>query len=207
MAKVKLGLDRLTREEKIALTITVKTAMTGNANFTTPNPPLATLGTDITAAQTKLAAYNSLVAQTQAALADLDATIATMCTHLTQEGAYVENASGGDPVKIETAGMSVRATAAPVGVSQVLNLVVTAGDDEGTLDAAWDADRGANSYEIHTSVDPVTPSSWAFKMIASKSSATLNGMTSGAKMWVRVRSIGANNTTGTWSDPATKTVP
>jgi hypothetical protein len=53
----------------------------------------------------------------------------------------------------------VQATAAPVGVSQVLNLVVTAGDNDGSLDAAWDPD------------------------------------------------VGAGNSTGPWSDPATKTVP
>jgi hypothetical protein len=89
----------------------------------------------------------------------------------------------------------------------VLNLVVTAGDNDGSLDASWDALRGANSYEIQTSVDPVTPTSWTFKMSATRSSATLAGLTSGAKMWVRVRAIGASNSTGPWSDPATKTVP
>jgi hypothetical protein len=36
MAKVKLGLDRLTADQLIALANTIKTAMTGNANFGTP---------------------------------------------------------------------------------------------------------------------------------------------------------------------------
>ena len=67
--------------------------------------------------------------------------------------------------------------------------------------------RCANSYEIQTSVDPVTASSWAFKKSAPKSSVTIDGLTSGTKMWVRVRAVGAGNATGPWSDPATKTVP
>jgi hypothetical protein len=37
MAKVKLGLQNLTPDQLIALANTIKTAMTGNANFTTPN--------------------------------------------------------------------------------------------------------------------------------------------------------------------------
>jgi hypothetical protein len=98
--------------------------------------------------------------------------------------------------------------AAPIGTpTQVLNLVLTEGDFEGTLDAAWDRVRGASSYEIQISVDPITPTSWAFKQSASKSSATISGLTSGAKLWVHARAIGAGNTPGPWSDLATKIVP
>jgi len=45
MAKVKVGLKNLSREQIADKIDTVKTAMTGNANFTTPNPLLTTLGT------------------------------------------------------------------------------------------------------------------------------------------------------------------
>jgi hypothetical protein len=38
-------------------------------------------------------------------------------------------------------------------------------------------------------------------------SATIEGLTSGAKLWMRVRAVGAKNDTGPFSDPATKTVP
>ena len=51
MAKVKLGLKELSPDQKVDLANTIKTAMTGNANFTTPNPPLATIATLITTAQ------------------------------------------------------------------------------------------------------------------------------------------------------------
>ena len=44
-------------------------------------------------------------------------------------------------------------------------------------------------------------------MTASKSSATIQGLTSGAKLWARVRAVGADNKPGPWSDPATKVVP
>ena len=51
MAKIKLGLQKLTPDQKVDLANTIKTAITGNANFTTPNPTLAAYGTLITMAQ------------------------------------------------------------------------------------------------------------------------------------------------------------
>jgi len=51
MAKVKLGLKELSPDQKVDLANTIKTPMTGNANFTTPNPTLAAYGTLITTAQ------------------------------------------------------------------------------------------------------------------------------------------------------------
>jgi hypothetical protein len=44
--------------------------MTGNANFATPNPTLTVLGTNITAATTKINAYNSALTASQTAMAD-----------------------------------------------------------------------------------------------------------------------------------------
>jgi hypothetical protein len=192
----------------VALANTIRTAMTGNANFATPNPSLASVGTQVTTTSTKIAAYDTLVASGQTALADRDAAVATLCGLLSQLGAYVENTSGGDAVKIQSAGMGVRAASAPVGpVAQVLDLVLSAGDFDGTLDLMCAPVRGAKSYEIQTSPDPQTNTSWTPKMTASKSSATIEGLTSGAKVWVRMRAIGAENKPGPWSDPAVKVVP
>ena len=96
---------------------------------------------------------------------------------------------------------------AVVPPGQVLNLAVTAGDNDGTLDFAFDPEPVAKSYEVETSVDPVSPTSWQKKMTVPKSSGTITGLTSGARMWVRVRAIGADPQPGPWSDPAAKTVP
>jgi len=131
MAKPKLGLGSLTDDQIIALANTIKTAMTGNANFTTPNPTLASIGTAITTAQTKVGAYNTAKAAAETALADREAAIRALSASLTQEAAYVENVTGGDKVKIESAGMSVRADGAPITMTQVLDLAASEGDDCG----------------------------------------------------------------------------
>jgi hypothetical protein len=208
MAKVKLDLKNLKPDETIALANTIKTAMTGNANFTAPNPTLTALGTLITTAETKLSAAHAARVALDLAMDERDAATAALRAGLTQEAAYVENITGGDRAKIESAGMGVRGDGARLGgPTQVLNLVVAEGDREGALAVDWERLRGVKSYEVQTSADPITATSWSFKMSASKSSATLKGLTSGSRVWVRVRAIGAENATGPWSDPAVKTVP
>lgn len=198
----------MSNDEVLGLASAIVTAMTGNANFTTPNPALAALTTLKTTAQTKINTYNSALIAAQTAMTDRDAAVEALCAGLTQEAAYVENISGGDALKIESAGMGVRAPSTPVGqMTQVLNLVLTAGDFEGTLDAGWDPNYGASGYELQTSADPVTGASWVTKMMATKSSATLGPLTTGNRVWVRARAIGAGNVPGPWSDPAVKTVP
>ena len=209
MAKAKLGLSTLNPQETIELTNQIITMMTGNPNFGTPNPPLATITTQKNTTGTSITAYDTSKAGTDALLVTRDANVATLKGLLTQLVGYVENVSGGDAAKIQSAGMGVRAsTSAPVGVmTQVLELVLSEGDFDGTLDVFWKPVRGAMSYEIQISADPPTLTSWAPKMTASKSSATLEGLTSGAKVWSRVRAVGADNKPGPWSDPAVKVVP
>ena len=209
MAKAKLGLSGMTPEEVIELTNQIVTMMTGNPNFGTPNPPLATITTQKNLTITSITGYDTAKAATDTALVTRDASVTTLKNLLTQLAGYVENVSAGDAVKIQSAGISVRASStAPVGpMTQVLELVLSEGDFEGTLDVVWKPVRGAVSYEIQISADPPTPTGWIAKMTASKSSATMVGLTSGAKVWARVRAIGADNKPGPWSDPAIKVVP
>ena len=114
MAKVRLSLNHLNAEDLVTFANTVRTAMTGNANFTTPNPTLAAFGTLITTTSTKIAAYNTAKAAADAALADRDAAAAALRTGFAQLGDYVQNIAAGDKVKIESAAIPVRAEGAPV---------------------------------------------------------------------------------------------
>jgi hypothetical protein len=208
MAKPKLNLSKLSVPQKITLTQNIVGAMTGNVNFPTANPTLAAMTTAKNTLQTKLDAVAAgKVAQKQKVTEQNTAEDA-LDALLTTQAATVESASLGDPTKILSAGMQVAGTpGAVVPPGQVLNLVLTAGDNDGTLDFAFDPEPVAKSYDVETSVDPVSPTSWEKKQTAPKSSGTITGLTSGARMWVRVRAIGADPTPGAWSDPAVKTVP
>ena len=206
MAKVKLNLDRLTVTELIQRATDIKTAMTGNANFTTPIPPLATVTTQLTAVTTTNSTYETGQITQKTNLTNRDNAVAALIATLTLLGSYVEAASLGDAAKIQSAGMSVRAAKTPSAMpAQVGNLSLTAGDNAGEIDAQWDP-NGGKTYEIQTSPDPVTNTSWTNQPSVTKSKAVLLGFTSGARVWVRVRATGPGGI-GPWSDPATKIVP
>ena len=206
MAKVKLALKDLTRDQLADKGDTIKTALTGNPNFTTPVPTPAAIGTAATTLRTKIAAINSTKAAAATAVADGDAAFKALADLIVQSGGYVQTTSGGDPVKIQSAGFDVASDGAPVHMTKVANLSAAVGDSPGEIDLNWNPVSGAKSYEIQTSTTPDTESSWAFKETSTKSKATLNGLTSASKIWVRVRAVGANDKGG-FSDPAESVVP
>jgi hypothetical protein len=209
MAKVKLGLDDLDPDGVASVAGQIKTAMTGNANFTTPNPTLVAIGALIVTALAKIAAQKAAVLAAKQATDDRDAAVTALKVALTQLGSYVENTSGGNSVIIQSAGMGVKGVATPIGqLGQVQNLNVSVGDDDGELDLTWDPIRGAKSYQVQVSVDPITGTSWRDVAPVSKSKKTLTGLSSGARTWTRVRAIAPKEeNNGGWSDPSVKTVP
>ena len=207
MAKVKFTLSGVPDGDAIQTCSNLKTALTGNANFTTPVPSLTTFGTAITAAQTALTVADNAAATAKQATANKDTAIATLTTLANQLVGYVDLTANGDESKILSAGLSIRAAKAPQSVpNQVMNLALTAGDNAGTLDGQWDFLPNAKSYEAQMSADPFTTTSWVTADTVTKSSSTLTGFTSGAKIWARVRAINSAGK-GAWSDPATKIVP
>jgi len=207
MAKTKLNLARLSPEQTLQLANDIKIAMSNNANFATPIPTLETLNAMIAGLQSKISEWNAAQSTAQMKTSERNGALDTLRAGLTQLASYVEAASAGDEVKIQSAGMSVRGAAVAAGIpDQVTNLAVTAGDGEGELDAVWDGVFGARSYEIQISPDPVTPTSWTNRPSVTKSRVTLNGLPSGTRIWVRVRAIAAAGH-GTWSEPAVKMVP
>ena len=125
-----------------------------------------------------------------------------------QEGAYVQSESGGDEAKILSSGFGVRGAAAPISpVGQVLNLAVTEGDNPGSVDGQWDPVEGKKTYEVafYVGADPATGTyTQAAPVTASRT--TLTGLSSGSRVWVKARALGAAGP-GPWSDPATKIVP
>jgi hypothetical protein len=208
MPDIALNLSKMSVEEVLQFATTLHTGMVAQAaTFTTPNPSPAAFQTLLTDATTANNGYEAGKASTASLLGTRDVKIDALKGGIKQWSFYTQNTSP-DPTKWQAVGFSLKGQSVPVGpLGQVLNLVITAGDNEGTLDAAWDPLKGANSYEVQISVDPVSPTSWQPKLTAGKSTVTITGLTSGARMWVKVRGVGANNSLGVWSDPAVKTVP
>jgi hypothetical protein len=207
MAIIALGLGKLTREQNIQLGKDIKTGMTGNANVPNPNPTLVAMGALTTTAEAKLTALNAAKAAYDAALLACNGAFIAHNAGLTLQAAYVQDVTGGDAVKIESCNMPIRKPSLPLGpLGQVMALIVKAGVNAGELKASWKKLRGAASYEVQVSVDPFTLMTWRGVAPSSKVRTVITDLTSGAKMWVRVRGIGSGDP-GVWSDPATMIVP
>ena len=207
MAKVTFSLKAVPDPGVIQECTNLKTALTGNANFPTLPVSLATFGTKITSAQAKLTASDNAAALSKQATADKDTEIAALIAMAMQLVGYVDLTANGDESKILSAGLSVRSARVPQSVPvQVQNLALTTGDNTGEIDAQWDGISNAKSFEVQTSPDPFTDASWRTADTVTNSKVALTGLTSGAKIWVRVRDVNSKGK-GPWSDPSVKVVP
>lgn len=207
MTKVKLGLRDLTVAEKVQYARQIVTDMTGNTNFTTPSPTLASVTTGAGDLET---AFNT--AQTARDNAKTKtATQNDKETHLdlllSQLGHYVESTSGGNETVITSSGMQLKAHGSPIGeLARVTSLSATTADNEGEIDLHWDKVSNARSYEIEKCADPISSTGWLHIGISTKSQYAALNLISGTKFWFRVAAVGAAGQ-GSWSDPVGKIAP
>jgi hypothetical protein len=204
---VKLGLRLLTVVDLIAKARLIVTKMTGNSNFTAPDPPLA----EITAAADALDVSRAAVASAKSTLATAvsqqNADEEALQDLLTKEGKYVDIKTNGDKVKIESAGMDVSNEATPVGdMPKVDGLSLTHGDSPTEVDAHWHSLRKSKNYTVQVTADPIGSAAWATRGNPTKSSITIDALTSGQKVWVQVCANGTAGP-GPFSDPVPITVP
>jgi hypothetical protein len=208
MAKVRLALQSMTVPQKVQFVREVVTKSTGNPVATGSTPTLAQLSAGADTLEGKALAAQTARDSSAQATAEQDNAERDVDLLMTQFGNFIDIASGGDEAKILSVGLNVRApSTTPIGeLAQVQNLAALVGDNDGEIDVDWDAVRGAKTYEIHKSADPITPTGWSAAGSATKSKSTVSGLSSGTKYWFRVRGIGAAGP-GPWSDPATKVAP
>lgn len=209
MSRIKLNLKSLSVTEMIAKARQIATALTGNTNFANSQAMVTQITAAADAAETahadSQAARQAAVTKTSIQHDKTDVLVGI----LRQAAAYIESVAGDDESKILSAGVSIKTTTpasssgdttAPTG------LHATAGDHEGELDLNWDRVQGAKSYVLERSPDPSTATSWAQEAIVTRSSATVNGLTSGTHYWFRVAAVTSGGQSG-WSDPALRMAP
>jgi hypothetical protein len=192
MARVRLNIRNLSITDKIAKGRQIVTAMTNNATFQTPHPPLQ----DVTTALDDLEKASGLV---QAAKSEVNTRMANqenleirVDQVLTQLGSYVESIAGPDDAVITGAGMETHASrSAPTIPSVPQALSGAAGEHEGEISLTWKTVPNARSYVIESSLDPATPASWLHAGIATSGSKTIANLTSGKRYWFRVAAVGA----------------
>ena len=207
MARIRLNLKNLSITDKIAKARQIVTAMSNNASFPNPSPPLS----EITAIADEVTQAFSMV---QAAKSEVttrvvtqDNAVAKLDQALTKLAGYVESIAGKDDGLITSAGMETKAspsTPSVPGVPQALS--ANAGEHEGEINLFWKAVPNARSYAVEASNDPAAPASWTHVGIATSASKLIANLTSGKRYWFRVAAVSAGGQSG-WSEHATKVVP
>jgi len=207
MSKVVVGINGLPDLEVIKRANELKAGMTGNAHITTPDPTTIAYGLLITTAEGLITTANVSAEKAKQDTAAKDAAIQAIIDASNLWGAQVQKESKGDVDIINSTNMGVKGPYTPIGpMPQVQNLSLSVGDNPGELDAHWDPVKGRQSYQIEWCVDPMSAGGWKDASPTNKSQTTIEGLTSGAKVWVRVRAIGADGP-GPWSSEISKFVP
>ena len=170
MPKIRLNLQRLTIPEKVARSRQIVAAMTGNDNFTTPQPTLKQVADAVN--ELEVAFDAAQTARQEAKTRTLEQNLKEEAHDrlLSQLAGYVESASGGDEKRIMGANMDLRSPKTPVGdLAAPASLSASAGDRDGEIDLRWDRVENARSYVIERSADPPTATSWTHAAVSTKS--------------------------------------
>jgi hypothetical protein len=217
MASLKLNLSRLNPTQVIALATLAESKLApmdpGPPPVALP-PPVAGLSAEVASMATARDVAKAANDAYESAKADLvnlkqvrDDKTDLLRVEVTAVGAALSGKAKGEAAILTLSGLPLAATpGAPLPAGPISNFTVTAGDMDGSLDWSWDPEPGSKTYELQiTSTDPVT-GPYVTKAQPTGSSATVSGLTSGQRVWGRVRGIGSDGE-GPWTDPATKIVP
>ncbi len=174
-------------------------ALTGNANFPTTTPTLASIGTDLTAYQQALAMQSGQARDTQ--IATTRAKLADSVEKLARGLELVPNVTD---AMLATTGFELRKVPSTSGetVAAPGNVRLKQTGVTGVLQVLSDAVKGASAYEVQYTLDPNAGPWIDGGTFASTRGIGISGLTRGKDYWVRLRAIGTNGP-GPWSDPAT----
>jgi len=204
METIKLGLDALTDEQKVALINDHIAKLNGNANFPTPEPSVAEFAASTAPYVATVTAIAQLDAQRKALLQDRANQSAAADVALTARAGYVTAKAKGDGAIMISAGFTL---AKPRGGAHgTLSLpptpsalAVTMSAHVGTLHAIWHAQKGY-TWAVQVCPDPLTEANFAQVAITSHSTVDISGLTTGTKYWARVAAI-KGGIQGDWCQP------
>lgn len=198
MSKVKIGFAGLSVTEQIERARHIKTSMTGNTNYTTPSPTLIEVEGAVTALEN---AYNESRSHDKVKVAAMSLRRKELLFMMSQEAAYVQQASGGDMEKIQSSGFDVVKTKTTHSdtAGMVTNVRLSDGASAGKIRV--DFDKAENSIisvilvahdAEFTDMEP--------KGITTKTHKEIGPFKPGEKIWVKVVALGREEA-GTPSEP------
>ena len=212
--QVAVNLRGLPPVEVVQRCVEIKAGVAGNATvFTNPDPPVVDFQTAITAAGNDITAADVAIQVAHEAVVKRDNSIAALIGVAMSVGSFVEgvaNKSADPEATLSLANLSKKRPPTKIGqLSKVQNLSLTVGDNPGEVDGHWDKVTGNHGYEQELCTgDPTVEANWKRVDASTGSKSTYSGLTSGTRIWARVRAKAPKKeNNGTWSQPATLIVP
>lgn len=209
MAEAQLNVMDLTAAELLATATGIAKALKGNADFPTPNPSLAELEEIVTGLVQAEKDYLRDRQRANESQAARDLIADRLRLALTEEVAYVQEASGGDVAKILSANLHVEEETRLFsfgGAGDVEVVTASAGDQSGEIDLAWDPAPRASGYEVEIAHDLHGKGPWDQIGATTKSKITLEKLSKHTVYWFRVRAVNDRGS-GDWSEPVMKLAP
>lgn len=159
-AKVKMGLSRKNTNELIPYIQNHIEMMTGNPNFTAPQPLPADLLALFNTYQEAALAVINLETTLKDAVAQRDQLRADITGMMNVRAGYVQQASNGNRQVILSSGLGAKNPPTPVNtLAAPTNLRVDLNGEAGMMKIRWDVVPYAKTYELQCSRD-VTPRAW-----------------------------------------------
>jgi len=159
--------------------------------------------------QTLITDYDAaLVARASKATADIlafEQIRAQLEEDLGTLGNYINSVAKGDAMIVEKSGFPSYTTGFapdPSPPAPPSDLRLRHAELSGSIIARYKPVRTPSTNEVETTDDPNNAASWQRAGIFQGGKAVLDGLTPGAVVWVRVRTVGLRGVMGAWSDPA-----
>ncbi len=198
MSKVKIGFAGLTVPEQIERARHIKTSMTGNTNYMTPSPTLIEVDGAVTALEN---AYNESRSRDKNKVAAMKLRRKELLFIISQEAAYVQQASGGELEKILSSGFDVAKAKTPRSdtAGMVTNVRLSDGSAQGKIRVDFDKADNSVMSVILVAKDPDFNNQEP-KGITTKTHKEIGTFNQGEKLWVKVLALGREEP-GTPSEP------
>lgn len=199
MAQLKItnGFEGMTDLDFLGKVRFILAEMTGNANFPTPDPTLASLTTLANAFEQ---AINNAYAGGSYDRSVRDSKKEELIDAMHNLSAYVLYTAKGDRLIAESSGFTISKDPAPQPpIEKPEGLSLTDGANAGELLLTFKRVYGAKSYKYQLSIDPSDETKWVSSYGTVRKSV-FSGLESGKKYYVRVAALGTNGQI-VYSDP------
>ncbi len=196
MSQAVLGMSGMNVPKRVLKARHIASKLTGNSSYTTPSPAIIQITDSATALEK---AYNDSRSKDEGMMTILRTKYKAFKLLMVLVLAYIQQASGGDEIIIESAGITTKKPPVPTQpVSKALGLKGVMGALAGQTILKWKALQFRKSYIVDKSADGIT---WVdAKSPCTRAGVIVTGLVPETYTWFKVAGVNIFGQ-GEWSDP------